>query len=306
MIASLRRYQDTLSTFDSVRLINRIDYSDTLAAADDALAKAQQFKNEAEARYNRAKQLDGTRQAMMKKMAGALSELEQPEIGGKLGNDGVAVIEGLKSYQGTLKGFDGVRLIDQVDYSDALAAADDALAKAQQFKNEIAQVDQVVNDLQELNKRIDRRGRRLLDGPTSSTVADIGKSVSRLSAAKIPLSSEARLQLSDTRVTLNRLPKIVDNVMDGEEKSILGREMPTRRGAWRFSLDKDKITDEERVQAFASIGSSQAKYDLAVTCGRFGAELVITTFESVGTEPKRLPWRFYGPTLDKDIRLRID
>ena len=157
-----------------------------------------------------------------------------------------------------------------------------------------------------LTRKFDRRGRRLLDGPTSSTVADIGKSVSRLSAAKIPLSSEARLQLSDTRVTLNRLPKIVDNVMDGEEKSILGREMPTRRGAWRFSLDKDKITDEERVQAFASIGSSQAKYDLAVTCGRFGAELVITTFESVGTEPKRLPWRFYGPTLDKDIRLRID
>ena len=158
VIASLRRYQDTLSTFDSVRLINRIDYSDTLAAADDALAKAQQFKNEAEARYNRAKQLDGTRQAMMKKMAGALSELEQPEIGGKLGNDGVAVIEGLKSYQGTLKGFDGVRLIDQVDYSDALAAADDALAKAQQFKNEIAQVDQVVNDLQELNKKVRSTG----------------------------------------------------------------------------------------------------------------------------------------------------
>ena len=48
-------------------------------------------------------------------------------------------------------------------------------------------------------------------------------------------------------------------MMEGEEKSILGHEMPSRRGAWRFSLDKDKITDEERVQAFASIGSSQAK-----------------------------------------------
>ena len=88
----------------------------------------------------------------MQKISRGKSELEQPEIGGKLGNDGVAVIEGLKSYQGTLKGFDGVRLIDQVDYSDALAAADDALAKAQQFKNEIAQVAQLVNDLQELNR----------------------------------------------------------------------------------------------------------------------------------------------------------
>ena len=170
-------------------------------AARRKLAVVQNQVLDAEARYHRAKSLDGKRQAIMQKIAGALSELEQPEIRGKLGNDGVAVIEGLKSYQATLKGFDGVRLIDRIDYSDTLAAADDALAKTQQFKNEIAQVAQLVNDLQELNRKIDRRGRRLLDGPTSSTVADIGKSVSRLSVAKIPLSSEARLQFSNTRLS---------------------------------------------------------------------------------------------------------
>jgi hypothetical protein len=239
----------------------------------------------------------------MQKIAGALSELEQPEIRGKLGNDAIAV---LKSYQATLKGFDSVRLIDRIDYSDTLAAADDALAKAHQFKNEIAQVAQLVNDLHELNKRIDRRGRRLLDGPTSSTVADIGKSVSMLSGAKIPLSSEARLQFSNTRVRLNRLSDVVDNVMDGEEKAILISEMPARRGAWRFSFDKDKITDEERARAFAGIESSQAKYDLTVTCGRRGPELVIATFEPLGTDPKRIPWSFYGSKPDRNIRLRTD
>jgi hypothetical protein len=270
------------------------------------LAVVQNQVLDAEARYDRAKGLDGRRQAIMQKIARALSELEQPEIRSKLGNDGVAVIEGLKSCQAALQGFDGVRLIDRIDYSDTLAAANDALAKVHLFQNEIAQVAQLVNDLHELNKIVDRRGRRLLDDPTSSTVADIGRSVSMLSAAKIPLSSEAELQFSNTRVALNRLPDVVDYVMDGQEKAILIHEMPARRGAWRFFFDKDKITDEERARAFAGIESSQAKYDLTVTCGRRGGELVIATFEPLGTDPKRIPWSFYGPKLDRNIQLRTD
>ena len=55
--------------------------------------------SEAEARYSRAKTLDSTRQAMMQKMAGALSELERPEIRGTLGDDGLAVIASLRRYQ---------------------------------------------------------------------------------------------------------------------------------------------------------------------------------------------------------------
>jgi hypothetical protein len=61
--------------------------------------------------------------------------------------------------------------------------------------------------------------------------------------------------------------------MDREEKRILRGEMPSQ-----FSFDKDKMTDEERVQAFAQIEGSQAKYNLTVTCGRRGGELVIATF----------------------------
>jgi hypothetical protein len=275
-------------------------------AARRKLGVLQNQITDAGARYDRAKKLDGMRQASIQKIAAALSELAQPDIRGKLGNDGLAVITSLTSFQDTLSGFDSVRLINRADYTDTLAATDDALAKAQQFKGEIVEVAQLANDLQELNNRIDRRSRRLLDGPTSSTVADIGKSVSTLSSAKIPLSSEARLQLSNTRVALNRLPDVVDNVMDREEKRVLRREMPSQRGAWRFSFDEDKITDEEQVKAFARIESSQAKYDLTITCGKRGAELVIATFEPVGTDPKRIPWSIYGPKPDRDIRLRID
>jgi hypothetical protein len=175
--------------------------------------------SDARVRYDRAKKLDGLRQGVMLKIAGALSELARPEIQAKLGNDGPAVVASLRSYRDTLSGFDSIRLINRIDYSDTLAAADDALAKVQQFKDEIVQVAQVVNDLQELNNRIDRRGRKLLDGPTSSMVADVAKSVSTLRSAKIPLSSEARLQLSNTQVTLDRLPDVVDNVMDQVSRS---------------------------------------------------------------------------------------
>ena len=96
------------------------------------------------------------------------------------------MIEGLKSYQGTLKGFDGVRLIDQVDYSDALAAADDALAKADDSRMKSHRLIRWSMSFRELNKNR-WTGQAVLEGSTSSTVADIGKSVSRLSAAKIPL-----------------------------------------------------------------------------------------------------------------------
>jgi hypothetical protein len=82
--------------------------------------------------------------------------------------------------------------------------------------------------------------------------------------------------------------------------------MPSRSGVWKFSVDRDKITDEERVQAFARVESSQATYNLTVTCGKRGAELVIVTFEPPGTDAKRIPWSFYGPQPDRRIRLRID
>jgi hypothetical protein len=137
-------------------------------------------------------------------------------------------------------------------------------------------------------------------------MADIAKSASTLSSAKIPLSSEARLQLSNTQVALNRLPDVVDNVMDREEKRILRGEMPSRKGVWKFSFDVDKMTDEERVKAFAQIENSQARYDLTVTCGRRGGELVIATFQPLGTDPKEIPWDFHGPKPERDIRLRID
>ena len=138
----------------------------------------------------------------------------------------------------------------------------------------------------------------------SSTIADVGRSVRTLSAAKIPLSSEVRVQLADTRTTLSGIQDAVDDVMDQQEKRILVREMPSRNGPWRFSFDKDKITDEERVQASTQVENSQAKYDLAVTCGRHGGEFVITTFEPVGTDAKRIPWGLYSS--DRRIQLRID
>jgi hypothetical protein len=262
--------------------------------------------SDARARYDRAKQLDGERQAMMQKAAGALSEFQRPDIRDKLGNDGLTTIISLKSYQDTLSTFEGARLIDRPDYGDTLVAIDEALTKTQQFKAEMVQVAQLISDLKALNSKIDRRGRQLLDGPTSSAVVDISKSVNALSVAKIPLSPEVHSQFAGARTALSRLDASIDDVMDAEEKRILARQMPSRNGIWRFSFDVDKITDDERVRAFAHVESSQANYQLTVTCGKRGGELVIATFEPVGQESKRIPWAFDLPALNKRIRLRID
>jgi hypothetical protein len=277
-----------------------------IEVATRQLAMLQNQILDAEARYDRAKKLDSIRQPTNQKIARALSELAQPEFRGKLGKDGLSVISSLKAQQDTLSDFDRVRLIDRIDYSETLVAVEGSLAKTQQFKEEILEVDQLFGDLEELNNRIDRRGRRFLDGPTSSTIADIGKQVRTSSSVKIPLTSEARVQLSNTRVALNRIQDVIDNVMDREEMRILRGALPAGTGAWRFSFDQDKITDEERVQAFANAESSQAKYGLTVKCGKRGGELVIATFVPLGTDPKRIPWSAYGPNPDREIRLRID
>lgn len=59
----------------------------------------------------------------------------------------------------------------------------------------------------------------------------------------------------------------------------------------------------EGIQAFAQIESSQAKYDLTVTCGRRGS---LPRFNPSEPIPKEIPWHFQGPKPDRDMRLRID
>ena len=262
--------------------------------------------SDAEARYDRAKTLDSTRQATLQKISQALSEFGQPELRGKLGSDGIDVISSLTRYRETLTSMDSVRLASRNDYSETLLAAQGALAKTQVFKEEMDEVAQLAHDLQDLNNNIDRRGRRLLDQPTSSAVARVARAVNTLTSANIPLSAEAQILLSNSRAALSRLPDQVGIVTDREEKDNLRNELPSQRGVWRFVFDKDIITDDERVQAFASVDGSQAKYELTIACNKQGGKLVIATFQPLGTDPKPIPWNIYDPKRDKNIRLRID
>jgi hypothetical protein len=197
-------------------------------------------------------------------------------------------------------------LVVRPDYSDTLAAAADALAKIEQFKVTIAQASHLVKDLKTLNSKIDRRGRQLLDVPTSSALENLGRSARALTAAKIPLSPDDRLQLTDSLATLSQMEGRIDGVMDREEKRILTREMPSQSGGWKFLFETDKITDEERVRAGALVEGSQARYELTLVCQRTGGELRITTFVPSGTDAKRIQWILDGPAPDRRIRLRID
>ena len=97
--------------------------------------------------------------------------------------------------------------------------------------------------------------------------------------------------------------------MDREEKQILVRTLPSRNGVWQFLFYTDKLTDEERVEALARVEGAQAKYQLTILCGIRGPELLISTFETNGTEGKKIPWNI-DATDDlgayQRIRLRID
>ena len=113
---------------DRFRELERMDLwiipqrQEDIDAANWKLAILQNQVSDAEARYDRAKRLDSIRQATLQRTAAVLSELAQPEIRGKLGNDGLALIASLTKYQDTLSSFDIVRLINRPDYSDALSS----------------------------------------------------------------------------------------------------------------------------------------------------------------------------------------
>src|SRR5207344_1820088 len=134
-----------------------------------------------------------------------------------------------------------------------------------------------------LNDQINKRGRKLLDNPTSSQLAELNRSLKTVNTAIIPLAQENRRQLSEVRRLLAQLEASVDGVMDREEMHVLIRDLPRRSGGWAFLSDIDKITDKQRARAIASVDGPQAKYELIAVCGGQGPEILISTFESRGT-----------------------
>ena len=146
-----------------------------------------------------------------------------------------------------------------------------------------------------------------MDNSTSSQLAALNTTVRTLSAAKIPLALDGRRQLTEVQNLLGQLESSVDAVMDREEKRVLIRELPRRSGGWAFRFDIDKIADEEHARAVGSVGGSQAKYELVVSCRSRSPEFLISTFESGGTQSKRIPWNIdLGAGAYQIIRLRID
>ena len=202
--------------------------------------------------------------------------------------------------------FDSVPLIKRHDYSDTLAASDDALAQTKQFKVYMGQVAQVIEGRKGLRSRIDQRGRQFLDATTANQLTELDNSTRTLGAAKVPLSQEGLRQLKETQSLLERLEGSIDALMDREERRFLARGFPFRNGAWTFVFGMDKLTDEEWTQAVAVVEGSQAKYELSLACRGHGLELRISTFENRTLDSKRIPWHIDGPAPYRRIRMRID
>ena len=282
------------------------DKQDEVQAGKSKLQDLQKRGVEVQVKYDRAKMLDDRRQTVLANASRILREFADPEKEGKLSSDGLSIRANLKRQYDELSELDAAPLITRPDFSNTLTAAQGALDRIQQFRAEIAEVMQFIGHLRELNSRIDKRGRRLLNASTSAQLEELNNLGKGLSAAKIPLAQDDAHQLAGGRTRLAEFASAVDPLMDQEEIRFLMRELPSRSGSWAFRSYKDKITDEEWPQAIGHVEGGQAKYELRIGCRRSGPEFLVATFESSGTDGRRIPWDFDGPSLSKRVRLRID
>jgi hypothetical protein len=305
---AVKDLMSSLRELQSIDLWAIRDKQEDISVVARRLAALQQQVSEARARFDRAKTLDQMRRSAMLKLSDAVRQFSRPENRARLSPGGVATVTDLQTLFDTLSKLDNVPLIVRPDYSETLAAADDAFGRAQTAIVDMQQLAELTGGVRRVTDKIDKRGRSLLDEPTSSQLAGLSNSVKSLGAAKLPLSSDERRQLVAARANLDQFEQSVAAVMDREEKKSLMRTLPTRQGSWEFMFDRDKMTDEERVQAVGHVEASQAKYELSVICRRTGPEFLIATFQSQGTESKRIPWHIdiTGPAVSEPIRLRID
>jgi hypothetical protein len=304
---------DRFRKLENIELWAIPERQEDIAAATRKLEALQQQISEVQTRYDKVKRLDERRQSVMQGLSAALREFSRPEIRDKLSTDGVRIaVDEPKSQLDVLAGLDAKPLLSRPDYGETLASADETLGKIAQFKADAAKVSELSAGLRSLTGKIDERERHLLDAPTADQLDNLNKSVKGLNATKIPLPPESRHQLEDTSTSLRQLETTVDAVMDQEEKRLLVRTLPNHSGAWQLKFDKDKLTDEERVQALTQAEGTQAKYDVVIVCESRGAELRISAFEPRGTEGKKIPWNVddtgapYELSAYKRIRIRID
>ena len=304
---------DRFRELENIELWAIPERQEDITAATRKLEELQQQIPEAQARYDQAKRLDERRQSVIERLSVGLREFSQPENRDRLSTDGVRIaIDEVRSELDVLSELDGKPLLARSDYRETLSAADETLGRIAQFKADAAKISELSGGLRALTGKVDERGRHLLDAVTSAQLVNLNNSVKALNAAKIPLASESRRQLANSSTSLRQLESTVDGVMDGEEKRLLVRNLPARSGAWQFKFDTDKLTDEERVQALADAEGTQAKYELMIVCRSRAPELLISAFETVGTEGKKIPWNIddvgppYEPSAYKRIRLRID
>ena len=278
-----------------------------ISAAVKKLQVLQQQVADTKIRHERLRSLDETRRSLMHRLLAAANEFSRPENHARLAPDGHGTLLKLKSDLGALSGLDNVPLFTRPDYSKMLTAADDTLKLIDQFRADMVHLSELDNGLRNLHSKVDERGRHLLDAKNSAQLETLSKSTKVLTAAHIPLAAEHRQGLADARSGLGHLESAVGGVMDREEKALLARKFPFRRGGWQFKFEKDNLTDEERLHGVSYAEGSQAKYELSIICGGRGPELLIATFERIGTESKRIPWNGdLGAVRSERIRLRID
>jgi len=304
---SAKQLIEKIRELTSLNLESIRDNHEEVATAKVKLEFLQKQVSEAQAKYDRAKTLDQLRLKVLQNASTTLNEFARPDYRNKLSADGVSVVTKLQREADALLELDTTPLVIRQDYTDAVTAAEKTVNECQQFKTEIAQLTELTEGLRRLDGRIDQRGRNLLDSSSLSQLVELNNSARTLTTIKVPITGDGRRQLTAAQALLGQLETSIDVVMDTEEKRILVRNLPQQSGRWIFQFDIDKITDEELVRAVGTFDGLQAKYQLFVECRTNRPKLLISTFESRGTESKRIPWKLnLGIEPYETIRLRID
>jgi hypothetical protein len=238
-VTSVKALVDQFRELDSIELWAIKERQVDIAAATRKLEELQQQVPDAQVRFDQATRLDGVRRSVILRLSAALSEFLRPQNHDKLSPDGLRIVSvELKSQLDALSGLDRKPLLARPDYRGMLAASDETLGRIAQIKAEITQIAELTSAQTALIRKIDARGRSLLDASTSTQLLNLNDAIKALNAAGVPLTPENRSKLARASETLGTLERTVEAVMDREEQRITreNREAEETQRVWRARL----------------------------------------------------------------------
>ena len=198
-----------------------------------------------QAKYRNAQALDDKRKSLIQDADNMLAFFSAAEMQQRLTSEALAYITILKDQRSELARVERTRLIERPDNDQTLADTEDTLSKLQQCKVQIDRIRRVANSLDKLGSIV---GNNHIDSATSNKLANITSSTKVLNEAKVPLTTQLQLQLTEADETekwmLIRIGDIIahgNKFYDVEQHGVqYARNSGT---SWTSSQKRNEMTD---------------------------------------------------------------